>query len=238
MKKWLLLLSAALLFTSSAWAKEKLVFSTINGISIIGAGEQFLKEAYQQLNIDISVEEYPGERSLVAANTGKTDGELGRIAGIEKEYPNLIMVPVPILRLSISAFSNKQISIANKDDLKKYRIGFVAGTKIVENMTNEVPHRMRVSRPDQLFQMLLLNRIDVAIDMTEDGLVLMKSDKYKMIKPVSPILEQGDVFHYLNKKHADIVPKITSVLKNMADKGILKQKQDAFLADIKNTSPK
>ena len=231
MKKWILLLiGSMLIFAQFACAQQKMVFSTINGLSIIPVGEQILKEAYQQLGVDIRVEEYPGERSLVAANTGKTDGELGRIQGMEKEYSNLVMVPVPLFELSVSAFSNQAISINTVDDLKKYRIGFVGGTKVVEGMTADFPNRLRVGRPDQLFQMLLLGRIDVALDMTEDGLIVLQSDKYKTIKMISPKLVKANIYHYLNKKHADVLPAITKVMQTMLDNGTFKKEQDAFWA--------
>lgn len=236
MKKMMFLLASGLLFALPVMAHQKLVFSTINGLSMVPAGEQLLKDAYAQLNIEIRIKEYPGERSLVMANTAKTDGELGRIAGMEKQFPNLVMVPVPLMHLSVSAYSNQNIFVTSFSDLKKYRIGFVAGTKIVENFTDGFPNRLGVSRPDQLFEMLLLGRIDVAIDMTEDGLIVLQVAKYKTIKAVSPALAEGDIYHYLNKKHADLVPKITKVLQEMSDQGVIKKRQEEFLAKIKQPS--
>lgn len=232
MKKWIFLLVSGLLFALPVAAQQKMVFSTIQGLPITEFGERILKEVYQQLNMDVGVEFYPGERSLIAANTGKTDGELARIKGIEKEYPNLIMIPVPLTELSLAAFSNQALNITTFDDLKKYRIGFVGGTKILNQMTAGFPHVLRVNHPDQLFDMLLLGRVDVVIDTYEDGLVILQSEKYQQVKIINASLLKYPVFHYVNKKHAKLVPAISKIFEKMRDKGVLQKRREEFAAEI------
>lgn len=233
MLKKCIAISLLMLMMPSAWANKTLVFSTIDGLAITTFGERLLKEAYQKIDIDITVEKYPGERSLVAANAGKTDGELGRIAGLEKTYTNLVMVPVPLIELSVSAFSNKNISIDSVKELKKYRVGYVAGTKIVEQMTVDVKDRLPVGRPEQLFEMLLLDRIDVAVHTTEDGLLILQSARYAKIKTAGPPLARSVIYHYLHKKHAHLVPAISKALQEMTDKGVFQKERDDFSAKLK-----
>ena len=50
------------------------------------------KEAFRRIGVEIELPYLPTERSISAANDGLHDGELNRIAGMEKIYPNLIRV--------------------------------------------------------------------------------------------------------------------------------------------------
>jgi len=59
--------------------------------------EMVLREAYRRLGRTLVVHQLPGERSLVYANEGKMDGELYRKLGLDRDYPNLVIVPVPLL---------------------------------------------------------------------------------------------------------------------------------------------
>ncbi len=54
-----------------------------------------MKEAFRRIDIQVEFQSYPVERSLQIANYGKTHGELSRIKGIDKNYENLIQIPVP-----------------------------------------------------------------------------------------------------------------------------------------------
>lgn len=56
--------------------------------------EQVLKQAYLRLGLQLQVKKLPGERSLYGANNGETDGELYRKIGMERDYPNLVIIPV------------------------------------------------------------------------------------------------------------------------------------------------
>ena len=99
MKKAILILSICglVLVAISADAAQKLLFSTFASAFVADdVTEAVLREAYERIGIGIAVEKFPDKRALSMADKGVTDGELFRIANIGKDYPNLIMIPVPV----------------------------------------------------------------------------------------------------------------------------------------------
>ncbi|MDX1802274.1 MAG: hypothetical protein R3303_15185, partial [Marinobacter sp.] len=78
----------------ASWADE-LVFSSIEKTPITLLAERLLSRAYRELGYTIRLVFMPSRRALMVANSGRVDGELFRVAGVERAFPNLIAVPYP-----------------------------------------------------------------------------------------------------------------------------------------------
>jgi len=100
----MLLLSAV-----PAWAGKGLVLSTgmrepWTNAQKTGFTEQLLAELFRSLELDGHVVFNPAAaRALALANDGIEDGLAARIAGLEKDYPNLIRVPEPVFSNDFAA---------------------------------------------------------------------------------------------------------------------------------------
>lgn len=98
--------------------------------------ERIVKTAYRSLGLNLEIHYLPGERSLLSANNGEMDGELYPKLGMERTYPNILIVPVPLLTYEIVIFTNGTNFVVNGwDSLRPYTIGFVRGIKIIEQNT-------------------------------------------------------------------------------------------------------
>ncbi len=183
-----------------------------------------VKEAYQRLHINIDVIYLPASRSLSATNNGKIDGDIARIIGMEKKYPNLLMINVPITHVVLYACSkNKVFKIKDWKSLKPYRIAYVRGAKIIENNLHGFQTEA-VTTIEQAFLMLEHNRVDILV--TDEREIVKELPKYPNIKVLTSALYSFPVYHYLHKKHAALVPKLEVVLQQMnADKSIEKIKR-------------
>ncbi len=96
-----------------------------------------MKEAFRRIDIQVEFQSYPVERSLQIANYGKTHGELSRIKGIDKNYENLIQIPVPNNFVHLFPITlDADIQITSIEDLKLYHIGSVRGNKLVEKCSS------------------------------------------------------------------------------------------------------
>lgn len=172
-----------------------------------------LKEAYKRLHIDIKLLYQPAERSLWAANNGMIDGDVGRIVGMEKKYPNLLMVKVPVTHIVLYAcVKNITFKVEDWQSLKPYRIGHLRGAKLIEDNLSGF-NTQTVTTTEQAFTMLEHNRVDVVIANADE--ITEELPKYPAIKALKPPLYSFPVYHYLNKKHADLVPKLEAVLQEM-----------------------
>jgi polar amino acid transport system substrate-binding protein len=177
--------------------------------------ERVLTEAYKRMGINLKVLYLPGERSLVNANNGETDGELYRRAGIEQGYPNLLRVPVALMTYEIVAFARKpELQVQGWDSLRPYRLGFVKGIKIVEEKTQHMKVES-VATMHQAFSKLELDRTDLVLSNRVSGLAALSALKFTDIHALSPPLASFPVYHYLNKRYEALLPRLTAVLREM-----------------------
>lgn len=180
-----------------------------------GMLDRILKEAFRRIGREAQIVFTPNERSLVEVNEGKLDAELNRVAGMEKNYPNLIRVPEPNMQMHFVAFSKKDFSISGWNSLARLKVGLVCGWKILENSTKGVCNVTRVLKEDQLFQMLDRGRLDIALYSKLNGYELIKKYGYKNIRHLEPPLVSKDMFLYMNEKHAALVPHLAAALREM-----------------------
>ena len=77
------LVSAAYLVVPASHA-ESIKIGALEGSANSIPVELILREAYNQLGIDLEVSYFPARRSLQLANKGQFDGELQRVDGLDK----------------------------------------------------------------------------------------------------------------------------------------------------------
>jgi len=193
---------------------------------------RILTEAYARLGITLKVEVMPGERSLVSANTGITDGELYRKDGIDKLYPNLRVVPIPLMQYEIVAFCRcVPFAVNGWASLKPYRIGFVKGIKIIEQ--NTVGMQIEpVGTLKQAFLKLELGRTDLVVTNRASGIATLRSEHLNDVIVLQPTLADFPVYHYVSKSYEDLVPKLTEVLLQMKKEGKLERIQREILSEF------
>ncbi|MTW11957.1 transporter substrate-binding domain-containing protein [Pseudoduganella eburnea] len=183
--------------------------------------ELVLREAYRRLGRTLVVHQLPGERSLVYANDGKMDGELYRKLGLGRDYPNLLIVPVPLLTFELVIFTRGTSFVVNGwDSLRPYTLGFMRGNKIAQENTKGMKVE-QVSTMQQAFEKLVMGRTDLVLGHRASGMAVVRSQKLEGITVLEPPLASFPVYHYLNRKHEALVPELTRVLKQMqADRTI------------------
>jgi polar amino acid transport system substrate-binding protein len=195
-------------------AKKNLIFSTHN-TAVNRICSQILLEAYQQLGIKVHIEQFPSKRSLLMSNTGQVDGEVCRVKGIEKEYSNLLRVPVTLQSFDAVVFTKKQgLSILGWDDLQPYRIGLMRGAVLAHQLTKGMSVHSG-STLEQLLLMLEMDRLDVIITERNMGLHVIKQLQLEGITIIEPPLITFNSYHYVHKQHAALIPNLVKVLQKM-----------------------
>ncbi|MFZ6638919.1 substrate-binding periplasmic protein [Undibacterium sp. TC4M20W] len=194
--------------------------------------EKIIDTAYRKLGWHLNVHYLPGERSLRSANNGEMDGELYRKLGMERDYPNLVIVPVPLLTYEIVIFTNGTHFLVNSwESLRPYTIGFVRGIKIIEQ--NTVGMKLEAAPTvRQAFQKMLLGRSDIVVANRISGLAALAEMKQTDVTILTPPLATFPVFHYLNKKHEALVPGLTAVLQKMQRDKTMENIQNAVMVEL------
>lgn len=193
--------------------------------------ERVLREAYRRLGMNMVLNKVPGERSLFSVNHGQVDGELYRKLGMERDYPNLRIVPVPLMTYEIVIFTlGTNFVVSGWDSLRPFTIGFVKGIKVIEQntigMKLEPTATMR-----QAFLKMTLGRSDIVVANRSSGLAVLKEMKLADVKVLEPPLVTFPVFHYLHKKNEALVPKLTTVLQHMQKDKTIENIQKAVMAE-------
>lgn len=219
------LVLAALLISSPALGQQTLVIFAPTDLPLgnearTGFLDVLATEALRRIGVGLELIELPAERALINANAGIDDGNITRIAGLEKFYPNLVRVPEKMIDMDFVAFTRHvEIQTDGWQALKPFSIGIIKGWKILEN---NIPGEAKVTLADdveQLFRLLEKDRVDLVIYTRWRGLARIKRHKLSGVRVLTPPLVTKEMFMYLHKKHKHLVPKIAAALRAIKAEG-------------------
>ena len=219
------LFTALLFLACTAWAADPTLristsyrepFTTPKQTGML---DQIILEACHRIGVKAEFVSITTERSLVAVNDGMVDGEMNRIRGLEENYPNLVRVPEPNMRMDFVAFAKKDIPINGWQSIRNLRVGLVSGWKILERNTEGFPFVTRLTEVDNLFRMLELDRLDVVLYSKIGGYEEIHRLGYDNLHHLSPPLSSRDMFLYLHRRHAQLAAPLAKALKDMKKDG-------------------
>jgi len=221
----LLIMSLFLLQARPLCAQPPLNLTTFTGPPLstkdqTGYYDRILLEAFGRLKIPITITHLPAERSLRNVDNGIDDGDFVRIAGLEKRYPNLVMVPEKLDDFEFVAFTKTlDLPTSNWATLTPYHVGIVRGWKILEQNLAGAKELTAVKNQEQLFTQLKNGRADVVVYARHEGNAMIKQMGITDAHALEPPLAVRPMYLYLNKKHAGLVAPLAAVLKKMKEEG-------------------
>ena len=224
-----------LLSTSNSFAETKLTlntgtaepFVTADGGGFYGA---LVKKLFSRIDIEAKVIPLKSARAILNVNRGIDDGAIARTMGMEKKYTNLIRVPGSVVKFKFVAYSlNKKINVTDWNSLKPYSVGIIRGWKIYEKNVVGTKKLTKVTDAEQLFNLLLNGRSDLILFEYHRGSWWNKHLNAKAHLLGAPIVEK-EMFIYMHKKHAALVPKIEKALVELKKDGSYQKIKNEFLS--------
>lgn len=207
-------------------ATEKIVIGTglkpplVSSEYIVGFLDTLAKQIFMRLDKDLEIIILPAERALINANKGIEDGNLLRIKGLEKRYPNLVRVPEKMMDSEFVGYAVKDIPVKpGWDRLADFIVTFPKGWKIFEKNVTKASDTVLVRDPLQMFKLLKEGKADVALYEKWQGMLQAKKSGLKNYKLLEPSFVTMEMFMYLNKKHQALVPEVSRVLREMKKDG-------------------
>lgn len=216
-----------------AIASTKMVFTTYPGSGMTLVEKPIVEDLYSRLGMAVEVVSLPAERSLLMSNSGKFDGELGRLEIIGKNYKNLIMIPVPLEYIKNTALVSKtNVDLSGYESLKPYTVVALNGYKYFEDMLikHKIEHVL-VTHFEQIFQLLEKGRVDIALTTELDALKFMSIRHSSSIRLLPNVFDKLPTYHFIHRKHAHLVEKLTTELKRMHQEKI----PETIREDVKNS---
>lgn len=218
-----LLLAMLLAAPLPGWAEPIVMATTasppLSDAQQAGMLDLIVKEAFTRSGLEVNLVQLPSERGLSMADAGQVDGDVNRIGGLEKAYANLVQVPESNMRYEFMAFTmRKDVEIRNWSDLAEYTVGYVIGWKIYDEHVSS-RSVIKVATPDNLFMLLASGRVDVALYYRLGGYYYAGKLGLTGLRALEPPLAQREMYMYVHRNHADIVPLLAGALRSMKGDG-------------------
>lgn len=192
-------------------------FTTVDGRGFLDA---VAGEAFHRAGARLRLVKLPAERGLLNANAGIEDGDMVRIAGLEAQYPDLVRVPEKLLDWEFAAFGKNAALPARWESLRTHRVGHIRGWKLYEQQLAGAPRVVTAEDSAQLFRQLQRDRIEVALYARWQGLSLIRREGLKGVHALEPPLATREMFIYLHKRHAALVPRLVEALRAIKAEGL------------------
>lgn len=197
-----------------------------------GFEDLIVKEAFRRIGKEVRISFLPSERALLNVQDGIDDGTFSRIKGLEETYPNMLLVPYRVSNFAFTVFAKENVKrIERWEDLAPYNVGFVNGWKYPEKYVLKARSIHKVRHDDTLFELLRDDKLDVAIHESIGGALLLKRKGITGIAAQLPPLGDPDMYMYMNRRHAGLVPLLTEALKQMDQDGVRQAIIDRVLTE-------
>lgn len=222
-------------FNQSIASSKELEFAMLEDSESQNIALCVIQEAYKNIGITTKFIKFPTLRSMVLSNRGKYDDESSRVKSIQKEFKNLIIIPIPTIQLRGVAFTKnfKDFTPNGFNSLSSYSIIINNGAQFARNGTAALPRVYKANNYKLVFEFLLKDRADFAIAPYSNSVGLFRQLNITEIKALDPPLIKIPMFHFLHKKNQPLVPSIKAALMEMASKGRIDKIYYAYLEKLK-----
>ncbi len=198
-----------------------------------GFYDVLLSEVMQKIDLDLQINHYPSERSILWADEGHDDGEFARIAGLSGTFVNLIEVEEPLVSFYFIAIKKtaSTFSPSSWDELKNLRVGYLDGWKIYENNVGDGGKITLSHSIDSLFNMLIEDRLDIILYSKLRAQAYILENNIDGIDIIEDPLSIRTMHLYMHKKHTKIIPQINEELLLLKESGRYDQIFEAYLEE-------
>jgi len=226
-----------LIFVSlPAIATEPLLFATHARAPLSLYLTEVIQAALGPYSITVNVIEMPGSRVISQVNSGHVDGDLSRVINFkdisDADTSNYRLVNEPIVLTEIVMITLAQKEITRPitwETINQGKVSFLRGSKTIRKYLN-IENRVAVSSNLQVLEMVANKRVNSAIMFASVAKKMLNQSPELSRKLIiqSPAVLSFHLFAYLNKKHADLVPKLELSLKQLKDDGFLENTANKY----------
>ncbi len=226
MKKTTILIVMIFNLIGTGFTQDRLVFNAlVTGSEVY---EAIITEAYKRLNIKVKFKTLPLERALQFSNSGLIDGETVRGVEVLKLNPNIIKVPTILDSIPMYVYtSDKDILITMISELEDYSLVILRGMIKAEDITRLYEPRI-ANNIFSMYKMIDTGRVQIAFTaMLHTDAEIFDMGYHNIIKIEPPLFYQP-LYHFLHKKHKDLIPKVDKVFQEMKDDGTIDKIKELY----------
>lgn len=190
-------------------------------------------EAFRRLGIPFRMEYYTLARGATLVEQGLADAEFSRVLEYGADKPYLVRVEESVVDLGFSLYAvSPDVKLDHLDDLRatRYLVEYRRGLLLCENTLKALVPSDRLSdvpTREQGLKKLMAGRTDLYCEIDVYVQQELRSPELKELAnadKVHKLVSLGKVvptYPFLNKKHADLAPRLAAVLKQMKTEGLI-----------------
>ena len=194
--------------------------------------EKLVTTIFSKLNYNCSFQYFPVERCTQMLLAEKIDGLPGKPVEELVNFPNIPVVKESFLEIPFNVYyKNKTLKTLSWSELEKYKCVNIIGVKFVnQKMPNATQkgNLYDVATYKQALKMVEVERVDFAILIEPIADNIIKKEKIVNIKKINKTLSSTSIYILLSKKHINLAPKASEVLKQMKKDGSYYKILDEF----------
>jgi len=199
---------------------------TVDGLAL----KLVYTDAFRRMGKELVYLYYPPKRGSLMANSGQVEGELARGARYNGRFPNLVMVPEPIIIINISGFVvDPTIQLRGWESLvgTNYRIDYMRGQLGIQNRLQKVTRPENVTVVSHWLQglrKLASGRTDIYIGIERTLKDARSSPKLNRAGiACCCVFEEQTIHTFLHKRHRHLVDPLAGIIKEMKKAGLIEK---------------
>ncbi|XHS76578.1 substrate-binding periplasmic protein [Burkholderiaceae bacterium UC74_6] len=218
------LLAGALPLALPARAAEALEIAAPDNRAFAPAVLSVLQQAYGKLGVTVTMRTVPLRRGMPMASMGELDGDMAHTAASLKEWPDLVVVKVPVARAVFSAYLRAPTCPAqvSRAELGASRVAYMRGTRAVEEVLPAAALRETTNNLDALRHVQRGFTSYAVVGQMEADALIIRNAMLDLCKVPEPVVVT-ELYHSLNPRHAQLAARVERVLQEMAEQGELKR---------------
>lgn len=231
----LIIAACGLLWPAPASAQQptRLVLAAYGDLAESQVAIVVLTEAYRRLGISLDIQHFAGDLGDDRINNGVVDGMVARSDGIETRFPNTIQVAVPIAYVDVAVYSrDSTLRVRDWRDLQSVTVATVRGVYFLERSVGDLHVRL-VDTNAELYPLLLNREVEAIVASDLQSRLVLRPMPAAVAR--NGIIASYMLYHYLHNKHADLVPRLELVLKEMVTDGTVARLREATIAEMART---
>lgn len=188
-------------------------YSTDQGTGIY---DRVLQNAFDGIDVSLSIRRFPSKRGLLEANQGRVDGEFARTSEVAEEYSNLVQVPTPLSYFDFVAVTRSDTPVPTTfAELGDHHIAFINGWKVLESSVTDFQSLTFVENEEQLFSMLLAGHVNVVLYERLRAENWIRRNRASSLRIAQEPLTRQPMYLLLHRRHIDLVPHIAAELERL-----------------------
>lgn len=196
-------------------SKTILVFNSNENLIVQEVAALVLKKLVAGSEIELEIKPVPPSRATQQNVNLLIDGELARISTYIEKNSSLYRVDPAYYYLTSNVYCSKKLKkkFTKKEELLDYRVAAIRGVVHALEQTEGHKKLLFTSNAEQMFNLLNIGRVDLALDTGINGDKFLRDEKYSKNIEYCGTISRLDLHVYLNSKSKKHLEYFSSKIK-------------------------